>query len=278
MSGKDESKGLLHPVISGTLLGKIDIGILKNPEFQTALPELKNLYRRTWRWHGTGRFHYHKGKIIDVLNETIKRGGLIPHKDPLDYTRGIVYTVSSSPSRTYSSLYAQLHFEKGLRLRHPFQTTIGVLYYLSSIVWSAAINDRRLFTKEFREKNKLNHEGRAFFRDKYSKEKVSLTDYLRGGVSDIKGNYPILIGIKEGVFQEANIAKVYSKYESRSETPIPLSGFTHLEVPEHNVTEVRNLLKNAGKEQIPIIPLEWGEEFCKSLPVSFLKDGIPLKN
>lgn len=48
----------------------------------------------------------------------------------------------------------------------------------------------------------------------------------------------------------------------------------HLYSPK---TEVRDLLKQADK-RVPVMALEWGEELCKTLPVSFLKDGVPLKS
>ncbi len=273
-----KNMGLLHPIVARTLLGKPDISIANNPEYQDTLPEMRELYGQTWRWHGTGRYHYHEDQVKNVLSEIIEKDGLVPHKDPLDYTRGVMYSVSTSPSRIYSSLYAQLHFEKGKRLRNPFQTTSGWLYYVSSIAWSAAVNDRRLFSKKFRGENNLSDEGTAYFHNKYARKKISGKDMMQGGVSDIPGNYPILIGIREGAFQEANIAKVLRTHESRSETPIPISNFTHIEVPAQNVEEVRDLLKQAGKEKVPVIAIEWGEELCKTLPVSFLKDGAPLKS
>jgi len=274
---RPKGKGFLQPVITRTLLGKSDLSIINNPEYQTVLPEIGELYGQTWRWHGTGRFHHHEDQVRDVLKEIIEKDGLIQHEDPLDYTRGVMQSVSTSPSRIYSSLYAQLHYEKGKRLRNTFQTTAGWLYYTGSIAIQAALHDRRLFNKRFREEHNLDKKGTSYFHEKYAKFPVTGLDMRFGGVSDIPGNYPMLIGIKEGAFQESNIAQVLRTHESRSETPIPISSFTHIEVPDQNVEEVRDLLNQAVKEHVPVIALEWGEEFCKSLPVSFLKDGVPLK-
>jgi hypothetical protein len=67
------------------------------------------------------------------------------------------------------------------------------------------------------------------------------------------------------------------KHEFRAETPILLSAFTHIEVPADNFDEVTQLLESAGKGNISVFPIEWGEELCKSLPDSFLKDGVPLR-
>lgn len=273
----EPKKGPLEKIATRVLLGKPDIAIVNSSEYQAAIPSLRELYEQVWRWHGTGRYHYHDGQVKDVLKEIIEKDGLVLHKDPpLDYTRGVMDSVSTSPSRTYSSLYAQLHFERGKRLRNPSQTKAGWLYYMSSIVLSAAINDRRLFSRKFREQHNLSDEGTAYFHKKYARTKIRGKDMLESGVSDIAGNYPLLVGIREGAFQEANIAKVLRTHESRSETSIPISSFTHIEVPAQNIEEVQDLLEQAGREQIPVIALEWGEEFCKSLPLSFVKDGVPI--
>ena len=277
-TGRENRKGLHQELVARTFIGKPDLQIVNSSEYQVKLPEIRELYKQAWRWHGTGRYHYHKDQVIDVLKEIADNGGLIPHEDPLDYTRGVMYSVSTSPSRTYSSLYAQLHYEKGKRLRNPFQTTAGWLYYVSSIAWSAAVNDRRLFRRKFREQHNLSDEGTAYFHNKYAKTKIRGKDMIKGGVSDIVGNYPVLIGINEGAFKEVDIAKVLQTHESRSETPISIADFTHIEVPAGNVAEVQNLLRQFGREQTPVIALEWGEELCKSLPVSYLRDARQLQD
>ncbi len=262
---------------SRVLYGESNKDILQNPEYQLALPRLRELYGQAWRWHGTGRYHHHDDTVIDVLGEIIGQDGLVPHEDIYDYTRGVSHSTSTSKTRTYATLYAQLHFEWGKRLRNPLQTKVAWFYYLGSTAIEAAKHDPRLFSKKFREQINLSKKGSEHFHKKYTKGKVLGKDMMQGGVSDISGNYPILIGIREGAFQEAAIAPVLRKHESRSEAPISLTEFTHIEVPTDKVQEVSDLLQAKGKGDVPIFPIEWGEEFCKSLPQSFLKDGVPLK-
>lgn len=269
---KPIKKDILQPLTARTLVGPVNETLVRSPEYQAAIPQLKELYGQAWRWHGTGKFHYHEDEVKDVLKEVVDKNGLIPHDDLLDYTRGLMQSVSTSPSRIYSSLYAQLHYEKGKSLRNTFQTTAGWLYYTGTIALQAAIHDRRLFNKDFRQNVKLDKEGTAYFHKKYSKSHVPGPDMRFGGVSDIPGNYPVLIGIKEGSFEESNIAQVLRTHESRSETPILISNFTHIEVPEVQAEDLKGLLRQKDLD-LPVIPLEWGEEFCKTLPTSFLKDG-----
>ncbi|MBI4250404.1 hypothetical protein HY622_02340 [Candidatus Uhrbacteria bacterium] len=262
---------------SRLLYGEQNEAVLRDPEYQEAIPRLRELYTAAWRWHGTGRYHHHGDAVIDVLKEIIEAGGLTPHEDIYDYTReGAVHSVSTSPSRTYASLYAQCHFEKGKSIRKPFQTKAAWFYYLASAALEAAKHDRRLFSRKFREQINLDKKGGAHFHKKYTKAQASGKDLLQGGVSDISGNYPMLIGIKAGTFQEIRIAKVLQKHESRSGSPILMHALTHIEVPLQNVAEARSMVASVGLSDLLVLPIEWGEEFCKSLPVSFLKDGKPL--
>jgi len=93
-----------------------------------------------------------------------------------------------------------------------------------------------------------------------------------GGLSDIQGNYPLIIGIRENAFPEADIAGVLRKHESRSKIPIPLDLLTHVEVPFDYVDEVQNAVMDYGSH-IPVIPIEWGDEYSKTLPISWIVNG-----
>lgn len=256
------------------LLGKSKNEIVQDELFQNSVKDLTKVYKNVWRWHGTGRFQYKNGKVVDVLENILKEGGLVPHRDPLDYTRGEMYSVSTSPSRTYSSLYAQLHYESGKRFRPFNQTAYGWLFYMIEIVKASFRHDRRLLKKDFRIQNNLTGKDTEYFHKKYTREKVYRRDMVNGGVSDIKGNYPVIIGIKEKTFQEAEIAEVLRKHESRSETTISINDFTHIEVPVDNVKEMKYLLKKHGLVNLPVYAIEFGEELSKTLPSSFIKHGI----
>ncbi|MEK6909694.1 MAG: hypothetical protein AABW61_01295 [Candidatus Aenigmatarchaeota archaeon] len=255
------------------LLGRPNPSLITSEEYQAALPTMRHLYNQVWRWHGTGRYRYVEGEVVDLFGYILKNKAVLPQRDILDHTRGEMFSVSTSLSRLYASLYAQIFFEKGKNLRNRFQTGVDWLYYLVAIAWSATINDRKLLNKQFRE-SFLGADKTAYFHAKYTKQPIRNKDLFEGGLSDIEGNYPMLIGLGKGAFQEAEIAKVLQRHESRSETPISLWNFTHIEVPEENVPEIKRLLEEDGVNNIPVIPIEWGEEFSKSLPIIHLLNGV----
>jgi len=58
-------------------------------------------------------------------------------------------------------------------------------------------------------------------------------------------------------------------------TLITPANFTHLEIPKKKVAEVKESLAKNGID-IPVIPLEYGEEYCRTLPFSVLVSGNPL--
>jgi len=274
---KIKENEFLRGIRATMLLGPINKSISQDEEYITALPQLKELYQQAWRWHGTGRYQYSPPDYKDqrnVIKEIIVNNGLVPHLDPLDYTRGIMYSVSTSPSRLYSSLYAQLHFEEGKRLRNPFVTANGWAVFMKAIVQTAIEKDRQLLSKKFRKQVGLTKKETLYFHQKYTRKKD--VHMFLGGQSDIKGNCPILIGIKEDSFPEEHIAPVLQKHESRSSVPIGLDKFTHIEVPLANVAEIKELLEQAGITTLPVIPMEYGEEFSKTLPLSWIIDGKKL--
>jgi len=82
-TGRENRKGLHQELVARTFIGKPDLQIVNSSEYQVKLPEIRELYKQAWRWHGTGRYHYHKDQVIDVLKEIADNGGLIPHEDPL---------------------------------------------------------------------------------------------------------------------------------------------------------------------------------------------------
>ena len=82
--------------------------------------------KQTEYWHGTGRYQYRDGKVVDVLKGMIEQGGLLPQRDDIDLV-GAMDSVSMARSRTYARAYADMHEngEKGERNG-------------SALLWSAA--------------------------------------------------------------------------------------------------------------------------------------------
>ncbi|NCN58304.1 hypothetical protein GW940_00110 [Candidatus Microgenomates bacterium] len=160
------------------------------------------------------------------------------------------------------------HTKRGERIRHPIATTAGWILFLKEIIQK----DKRLLGRNFRIRNGLAGEPTAYFHKKYTKDTVRDREMFLGGLSDIQGNYPLIIGIRENAFPEADIAGVLRKHESRSKIPIPLDLLTHVEVPFDYVDEVQNAVMDYGSH-IPVIPIEWGDEYSKTLPISWIVNG-----
>jgi hypothetical protein len=78
--------------------------------------------------------------------------------------------------------------------------------------------------------------------------------------SDIPGNYGVLIGLRQADYHLLQTADYVARYESRIGNPIPLSAFTHLEVPAAKVAEVTALLARHGHGNIPVFALEQCEQ------------------
>lgn len=265
------SNEYIQRISTHVFLGRSNNEIQNDPDYQTALPVIQGIYRDVWRWHGTGRYQYlppHYHAVIDVLASIGVAGGLIPHYDPLDYVKGPMHSVSTSPSRLYASLYAQPHYEKGGRIRYSWATAAGWMFYLKEIVKK----DNRLLKGKFRTEHGLRGQPVAYFHKKYTRQPVQDRTLFLGGLSDIPGNYPLLIGIRENAFEEAHIADVLRTHESRSKTPIPYHLFTHLEAPLNYRTEVKEKLAECSID-LPIIPIEWGDEYSKTLPLSWVLNG-----
>jgi hypothetical protein len=93
--------------------------------------------------------------------------------------------------------------------------------------------------------------------------------------TDILNNYPLLFGIKDEnlVFRDTD-AK-YLAYEKRVSQPITIPSFTHVEVPYEKVEETKQ-----GFEQddisLPVLPLEFGEQYCRNFSFVTLMKGGPL--
>ncbi|NTU47179.1 hypothetical protein HGA88_06140 [Candidatus Roizmanbacteria bacterium] len=276
----ESDRGLTERIKVTTVLGKPNDAIQFSPEYRMAIPDLRTAFDSTWVWHGTGRYQYdprNRNTVRDVLQTIISEDGLIPHTDVLDFTQGKMESVSTSPARLYSLMYAQCHFEKGHSFFGYGRNGLIWSYYLAPMAWRGLIETfidknpdyTQMLDKTAREEFSTNASG---FHDKYSQIKPRKSDMFKGGVSDIAENYPILIGIKSGSFEQSPIGKLLDKHELRSQTPISIENFTHFEVPENKVQEVKMLLQQANKT-VPVYPIEWGTEYSKQLPLKKILDG-----
>jgi hypothetical protein len=109
---------------------------------------------------------------------------------------------------------------------------------------------------------------------KVSVQEHNIKDIFLYG-TDIAENYPILIGIKTGTVSVADSSKFINLHESRTEEPVPVASFSHVEVPLARVGETREVLSQFDQD-IEILPIEYGEEYCRNFTFRQLSSGKPL--
>ena len=88
-------------------------------------------------------------------------------------------------------------------------------------------------------------------------------------LTDIEGNYPVLIGVVAGAKDLIETTSIAHKVERRSLKPITLQQFTHIEVPLQNIAETEKVLKDQGVS-IPVLPLEFGDIYLADQPLDKL--------
>lgn len=250
--------------------------VTNNPDYQAALPQIESSYDQAQLWHGTGKFQYRDGQVVDVLKGIINHGGLTPQDDPYLYSAAPgVQTISTSRARIYSRLYAGLHTEEGQKITNlvgGINRWVG--YYLGTFTVNlhkeyhlTSLKRRREFQQQYK-----THAAAKKWRSKVMSRPVPLPKLFSIG-SDIQGNYPILIGIKRSLVPIEGTPKSIDRHEKRIGESIPMSEFTHLEVPLDKVEETKRQLQKSGRNSAPVIPLEWGEEYSRTLPLHILLNG-----
>ena len=277
----EQHHGFIEQAKINAVLGKPNKDLQAKSAFEAAVPLIDQAFHTSWVWHGTGRYQYDpkdRNHVRDVLQTIISENGLVPHTDTLDFTRGKMESISTSPARLYSLMYAQSHYPKGETFFNDRRNGLIWAYYLAPMAWRAVAD--AYINKDPNYVAMLDTDTRdAFFKraggwqDKFTRTRVTKMDMLGGGVCDIPGNYPLIIGVQAGSFKPGKIGRFIDKHELRSETPIQMVKFTHIEVPEVKVDEVSGILKRAGRN-VPIYPIEWVNEFTKRLPLKTILDGV----
>lgn len=217
------------------------------------LAKVEAASKQTEYWHGTGRYQYRDGKVVDVLKGMIEQGGLLPQRDDIDLV-GAMDSVSLARSRTYARAYADMHQngEKGERNG-------------SALLWSAAFigplalkiaQEEKVWRSANRQRVKEHFaaSNSAKWYEKVRQEPTGTLGIFAKG-SDIEGNYPILFGVKEGTVAPAKTSDSVAVHEVRSTDPINFADLTHIEVPESRVVETQAMLTEAGYE-LPVMAIE----------------------
>lgn len=77
--------------------------------------------------------------------------------------------------------------------------------------------------------------------------------------SDIKGNFPVIIGIKN-LNKTAKLPKIFSETEIRSLEDIPFNDIIHIEIPLERYNELSDKIRKYN-QKVKIFPIELGELF-----------------
>jgi hypothetical protein len=277
---KQAEKRLQSPRVQGESLKKS-----LETEYQKCFPRIKNCYEQAAYWHGTGRYHYaHSGEsryesgnaegTLDVLDSIIKNDGLMPHADPWIASGG--KTVSLGTVRMHSRLFARIHLYEGDTLLYELGSARywTRLYMLLLLFWLLTnMRSCRQFMKSLlrRSSSKDFQLWAGALRKPHNGKVVRIAEVMNGEAlgSDIKGNYPILIGIAKGTLKVMETIPLVHAVEVRSFEKVTMNNFTHLEVPLKNVKETGEFLRSRGVT-LEVLPMEFVDIYMSTLSVKEL--------
>lgn len=245
--------------------------VLEDPQarirFGHTRDKIPLILAKTGAFHGTGAKQYPRkwespSEAPDQTLQRILRDGLQPQYDPLNTKLGFpdLATISLSRVRRYAQLYASLfQDENEVSLRDRLDRVMGWTLFL--MIMAGNINLKKILGDIINgEKTEIRfeHWTRSFRNDgRYSRDRVSALLGIFLGSSDIRGNFPVIIGVRNGGFSPLQVEDPFvSRFEIRSSQTISPHAFTHLEVPYAHVSDVEALVKKAGLD-IPVIPLEF---------------------
>jgi hypothetical protein len=256
--------------------------VRSDPAFLSTHSDLADLYAAAAVWHGTGRYHYSAaGEVMDVLEGIARNRALVPHSDDWDVGRGPMHVTCAALSRMYARLYASMHYPQGKRISNELGSRELWGYYFFVTSCTIAIMEFRLGIKSVLRRDlaalmpdfpkKMRRWGK-----KISRSEISQKDAFVNG-TDIPANYPILIGIRDGAFIPAEVSKFIALHERRAATRVLLDDITHMEVPAERVDETLDVLRRFGNDGIRVLPIEYGEEYCRSFSFRQLVSGKRLR-
>jgi hypothetical protein len=230
------------------------------------LNDYSEIYNSTPLWHGSGRYQYDDtGAVKDVFACILEQGGFTPKFDTYDLSTNMT-SISLTPDRAYARMYADIHHPDPDNAPRHGSPDLLTGYYVGPVPVEALKETVKTFgllesVKAIqRVQASVKEDGR--WSKKVNKNTPSITHIFREG-SDIEGNYPILFGIAD-IEEKLPVSDYIAKHEVRTTTKIDLSKVTHLEVPEKNVVETRDLLAQYGID-MPVVPIELGEAYSASM-------------
>ena len=241
---------------------------LRRPHLQAFTTKDRGEYEATASqasyWHGTGRLQYNrKGNVIDVLEYILQSDGLVPFTDIFDVKQGAMDSISVARHRMYARIYGDMHVYRGASLSQRYGSPRFWVYYFIMGTNLHAIRELGLWRPSVRKKQheQWRRQGKALWTIKVTQNQdgESLGQFFNEG-SDIPGNYPILIGLKKFNYHTLPTSAYVARYESRIGSHIPMSAFSHLEVPADKVDEITQLITASGHSSIPVFAFESCEQ------------------
>lgn len=254
-------------------------------QYQSYLDQTKTLYQQTTHWHGTGRYHYkhHNGSryksvttdtTTDILGAILLSDGLLPHYDPWIDSNG--KTVSLATTRMHARAFARIHAaEKEMFVYELGSIKFWLRFYFALLfiwlfanLWSHRSFIRNTLRTSF---SKDVQNWASAIRKPHNGKVISILDMFKGDIpiSDIEGNYPVLIGISTDAKDLVETIPLTHKVEQRSLKPITTEMFTHIEVPLQKVPETEVLLKKHDLN-IAVIPMEFSDIYLADTPLKQL--------
>lgn len=232
----------------------------------TTYKHIAKVMEQTTYWHGTGRYQYRVGKVVDVLDYIATHRELQPALDPFEVS-GQMQSISFARARIYARAYADIHRDPGVLAERYGTSAFWSVVFLADYVLEAARDEgglRRVIQR-------LQQNGKDEWHAKVNQQPLSVFSTFAAG-SDIPGNYPILFGVH--AIAELPVSRAIAIHEARSAEPTKLdSQVTYLEVPRAYIKETEEVLAKHAID-LRVYALEDFEHYAATLPASQLM-GFP---
>lgn len=237
--------------------------IVSKPRVKIMSEHDKSVYdtvaKQAFYWHGTGRLQYQKdGSVIDILQKILQQDGLRPFNDVFDVKHGGMVSISLARQRMYARIYADMHAYKGVKLTQRYGSPRFWAYYFIMAINLHAIKELGLWSRKSRREQEAvwRAQGKKLWTVKVTKKDGESVGLFFNLGSDIHGNYPILIGLKNAYYDILATSDYVARYECRVGSVIPISYITHIEAPYSKLDEVNTLLDKFGQTDIPVFAIE----------------------
>lgn len=224
--------------------------------------QVAKVMEQTDYWHGTGRYQYRNGKVVDILDYIARHKELQPGSDPFEVS-GHMKSLSLARSRIYARTYADLHRDAALPLDRYGTSAFWSVVFLADYVLEAARDEGGLRQVIKR----LERNGKDEWHAKVNRQPLSVFATFATG-SDIAGNYPIIFGVHD--VETLPTSRAIAIHEVRSGDAVKLDRqVTHLEAPRINIKETEEILAKHAVD-IPVYVIEDFERYAATLPASRL--------